>query len=196
RPLPQMNKKLEWNLDCILPLAGFDSYLKEIKKYLQKAADYTRDLSPSMAAESFKKTVDYTEDIKIRLSRLSYPGHLMESVNQKSLRARKLKGRAAALAVEVPDIFKYEWAYIPHIVNSPFYCYTYNFGELLTLSLYSLYRSDPDKYLSKILKIFKAGGSVSPQKILGELSLDMESEKFWQSGFKIIKKWQKELEEI
>ncbi|MDA3792730.1 MAG: M3 family metallopeptidase, partial [Elusimicrobia bacterium] len=99
-------------------------------------------------------------------------------------------------AVQVPEIFKYEWAYIPHIVNTPFYCYAYNFGELLTLSLYSMYKSDPGKYLPMITKILKAGGSVSPRNLLKSMGIDMESESFWKAGFKIIKRWQKELEEL
>ncbi len=99
-------------------------------------------------------------------------------------------------AVSVPNIFKYEWAYIPHIVNSPFYCYAYNFGELLAFSLYSKYKTDPGKYLPKIIKILRDGGSVSPRKVLNSVGIDMESEKFWETGFKIIESWQKEIEEI
>jgi oligoendopeptidase F len=39
-------------------------------------------------------------------------------------------------AVEVSDEFRYEWVSIPHIYNTPFYCYAYSFGQLLVLALY------------------------------------------------------------
>ena len=36
--------------------------------------------------------------------------------------------------MDIPEEFRYEWAYIPHIYHTPFYCYAYNFGDLLSLA--------------------------------------------------------------
>ncbi len=96
-------------------------------------------------------------------------------------------------AVEVDPIFRHEWSYIPHIVYSPFYCYSYSFGELLSLSLYSSYKKD-NKFFSKIENILSAGGSRDPQKLLMEIGIDICSEEFWQGAFNIINSWQEELE--
>ncbi len=96
--------------------------------------------------------------------------------------------------VEVDKMFEAEWSYIPHIVHTPFYCYAYNFGELLSLSLYGKYKSEGDKFVPKLEKILAAGGSEDPDKILKEVGVDMRSKEFWQKGFEIVEGWQRELE--
>ena len=42
-------------------------------------------------------------------------------------------------AVEIPSEYHWEWATIPHMLDVPFYVYSYNFGNLLVLGLYQLY---------------------------------------------------------
>ena len=99
-------------------------------------------------------------------------------------------------SVKIDKIFKYEWCVIPHIVNSPFYCYAYNFGELLSFALFARYKKEGKSFIAKIEKILAAGGSEDPDKILKKVGVDMRSEKFWQGSFEIIKEWQKELENL
>ncbi|MCX6726790.1 MAG: M3 family oligoendopeptidase, partial [Candidatus Shapirobacteria bacterium] len=45
-------------------------------------------------------------------------------------------------SVDLEENFRYEWAYVSHIFETPFYCYAYNFGELLSYSLYSRYKKE------------------------------------------------------
>jgi len=90
-------------------------------------------------------------------------------------------------AVKVPDIFKYEWAYIPHIVRSPFYCYSYAFGELLALALYHEYKIQGKTYLKKIKTILKAGGAMDPVELLESVGINIKSGTFWQEGFDLVK---------
>ena len=99
-------------------------------------------------------------------------------------------------AMKTDNIFKHEWMYISHIFESPFYCYAYNFGELLSLSLYSRYKTEGSKFIPKIKEILASGGSENPVIILDRVGVDMESEEFWKGGFKIIEGWQNELESI
>ncbi len=87
-------------------------------------------------------------------------------------------------SVKVQSQFGYEWLSIPHIYGSPFYCYSYAWGNLLVLSLYRQYKKEGAKdFAPKYLKILSYGGSESPEKILTETGFDVRSEKFWQSGF-------------
>jgi len=92
-------------------------------------------------------------------------------------------------AVAVADEFRLEWAYIPHIFHTPFYCYAYSFGELLSLALYARYRSQGSRFVSKIEKILAYGSSQSPDQILKEVGIDMADRKFWQGSFDILQGW-------
>ncbi len=98
-------------------------------------------------------------------------------------------------SVELHEDFAYEWSYIPHIFHSPFYCYAYNFGELLSLSLYAMYKQEgPTTFLPKLEKLLKSGGSEDPAKLLGSIGIDISDENFWQGGFTIIQEWVDRLE--
>ena len=43
-------------------------------------------------------------------------------------------------SVEVSPQFRYQWLAVPHIFQTPFYCYAYSFGQLLVLALYRRYQ--------------------------------------------------------
>jgi oligoendopeptidase F len=72
------------------------------------------------------------------------------------------------------------WSMIPHIFHTPFYCYAYAFGNLLTFALYnrvqegSLSRED-------YKDILRSGGSERPRDILGRYGIDIASPEFYQS---------------
>jgi oligoendopeptidase F len=94
-----------------------------------------------------------------------------------------------------PD-FAVEWTCIPHFFHSPFYCYSYSFGNLLSLSLFQRYRKEGQSFASTYVKILAAGGSQKPEKLLKEHDIDISSEKFWQAGFDYIKSQTRRLESI
>lgn len=89
-------------------------------------------------------------------------------------------------AVELSDEFKWEWITIPHIYDSPFYTYSYSFGQLLVLALYQQYRGEGTTFIPRYLKILSYGGSEAPVKILEEAGLDISAESFWQGGFDVL----------
>ncbi len=95
--------------------------------------------------------------------------------------------------VEVPDLFRYEWSYISHIFESPFYCYAYNFGELLTLSLYKHYKNDKIEGRKIIESILEAGGCENPKLLLNKFGIDIKSPNFWQNSFDMIDELVEEL---
>ncbi|MCC7289591.1 M3 family oligoendopeptidase [bacterium] len=97
-------------------------------------------------------------------------------------------------AVEVDDAFRYEWSYIPHIVHTPFYCYAYNFGELLSLALYARYKKEGKSFIATVERILSAGGSQDPHELLKSVGIDMTDKQFWQGSFDIIREWVERLE--
>jgi oligoendopeptidase F len=90
-------------------------------------------------------------------------------------------------AVKVPEEFQWEWLTIPHIYSSPFYCYAYSFGNLLVLALYRTYQQEGPRFVPKYLELLATGGSMSPDRILASVNVDMTSKVFWQSGFTTIR---------
>ncbi|RJQ21398.1 oligoendopeptidase F [Candidatus Woesearchaeota archaeon] len=116
-------------------------------------------------------------------------GATVEELN--ALYLKTLKEQFGAMGV--PDVFQHEWKYIPHIYHSPFYCYAYAFGNLLTLALYRMYEKEGREFVPKYLKLLSYGGSRPPADMLRELGVDITKESFWQEGFEIIRE---ELEEL
>ena len=97
-------------------------------------------------------------------------------------------------AVRVPEEFQWEWLTIPHIYASPFYCYAYSFGNLLVLALYRTYQQEGRRFVPKYLDLLATGGSLSPERILAAVNVDMTSKAFWQSGFATIRDMISQLE--
>ena len=90
-------------------------------------------------------------------------------------------------AVDIDEMFQWEWVSIPHIYATPFYCYAYSFGQLLVLSLYQRYKEEGEAFIPAYLKMLSFGGSASPEYVLHELGVDMSSADFWQGGFDVIR---------
>lgn len=99
-------------------------------------------------------------------------------------------------AVAVADEFGSEWAYIPHIFKTPFYCYAYNFGELLSLALYARYRADGPRFVPAIEAILAAGSSQPPDLVLKAAGIDMSSPQFWRGSFDVIGGWLRDLKRL
>jgi oligoendopeptidase F len=89
-------------------------------------------------------------------------------------------------SVDISDDFKHEWLYVSHFFHSPFYCYAYSFGNLITLALYQMYIEQGEEFVPRYLKFLSYGGSEKPMRIAAELGIDLESEVFWSKGFKLI----------
>ncbi len=100
-------------------------------------------------------------------------------------------------SLEVPTEFRYEWLSIPHIYQSPFYCYSYSWGNLLVMALYNEYKKQgAEAFAPGYIKMLSYGGAESPGKILGEAGFDITSRSFWQGGFDELSKIVSELEKM
>ena len=99
-------------------------------------------------------------------------------------------------SLSIPEEFRYEWSYIPHMFRVPFYTYAYSFGDLLSMSLYAKYKTEGKSFIPKIEKILAAGGSQDPVKLLKSIGIDITKESFWQGGFDTIKERIVELKEL
>ena len=89
-------------------------------------------------------------------------------------------------AVDVDEIFRYEWVAIPHFYSVPFYVYAYAFGQLLVLALYRQYKLEGESFKPRFREILAAGGSAAPAEILMNAGIDVRSADFWRGGFAVL----------
>ena len=95
-----------------------------------------------------------------------------------------------------PD-FEWEWVYIPHFYHTPFYTYSYSFGNLLVLSLYRQYKLEgSSSFVPKYFKILSAGGSRKPEELLMEAGIDISRQEFCQQGFDYVQEMIQQLKAL
>jgi oligoendopeptidase F len=99
-------------------------------------------------------------------------------------------------SVEVAPEFRHEWLSIPHIYQTPFYCYAYSFGQLLVLALYRRFQAEGEAFKPGYMRLLSYGGSARPEHILAEVGIDMRDRSFWQGGFDLVRARIDELEGI
>jgi len=99
-------------------------------------------------------------------------------------------------SVNVSEDFQTEWSCIPHFYHAPFYCYSYAFGNLLSLSLFQRYKKEGSGFASTYTKILSAGGSKKPENLLQQFGMDITKSRFWQDGFDYIKTQVDELSKL
>lgn len=94
------------------------------------------------------------------------------------------------------DEYKNYWMYIPHFIHSPFYVYSYAFGDCLVNSLYSIYQTNPDGFQGKYLTLLSAGSTKKYDELLKPFGLNPKKADFWQKGIDVLSGMIEELESI
>ncbi len=97
---------------------------------------------------------------------------------------------------EFDEEYKYYWSYIPHFIHSPFYVYSYAFGECLVNSLYGAYKKHPSGFEEKYFAMLEAGGTLHHKELLAPFGLSASDPKFWQMGLDVIISYINELEKL
>lgn len=106
-------------------------------------------------------------------------------------------GKLYGDAVRMVDAYKWGWAYIPHFVHTPFYCYAYSFGQLMVLALYEEYMKRGDDFKRDYLRLLALGGSLPPAQLIREtVGLDIEREDFWLQALAFIDRMMQRIESL
>lgn len=95
--------------------------------------------------------------------------------------------------VEMIEPYRWGWSYIGHFIQSRFYCYSYIFGELVTLALYRRYQQEGASFVPKYFALLSAGGSQSPVEALRPFGIDLGDPGFWQEGYDLVRELLDEL---
>ncbi|PIN88127.1 oligoendopeptidase F [Candidatus Woesearchaeota archaeon CG10_big_fil_rev_8_21_14_0_10_32_24] len=188
-------KQTELTSDACLPLAETASIFSEMLLSEKVLKD-----NPKAAKQMlFTKLDDLYASITRQAGfvRFEIQAHEMmkegKTIDEMSDVYLKMLKKQLGPKIEVDDIYKYEWCFIPHIYHTPFYCYAYAFGNLLTLAIYELYKEKGPSFARKIILMLEAGGSCEPIQIAKIVGADITSEKFWQKGFDVIKDMVKQI---
>lgn len=94
------------------------------------------------------------------------------------------------------DEYKYYWMYIPHFIHSPFYVYSYAFGDCLVNSLYGIYLQEPDGFEEKYITLLQAGSTQRYDELLKPFNLEPNNPEFWQNGLNVLNSFIDELENM
>ncbi len=86
------------------------------------------------------------------------------------------------------------WAYIPHFVHSPFYVYSYAFGELLVNAIFAVYQEGQPGFQEKYFDALRAGGSKHHSELLAPFGIDASDPGFWKKGVSVISRYIDELD--
>lgn len=179
----------EFTFHAPLPLAETASIFSEMvlsERLLKKYPDCAKELLFTKLDELYASIIRQAGFVRFEMKahKMLEAGKTIDEISKVYLQDLR---RQLGPKVEVDDIFAYEWCYIPHIFHTPFYCYAYVFGNLLTLALYETYKEKGPAYADKIVEMLAKGGSESPLEITKAVGADITSETFWQSGFDVIK---------
>ena len=108
--------------------------------------------------------------------------------------SKKLSGNA--ITPILPPEKNFSWSAIPHIFATPFYCYAYSFGMLVSLSLLEKYHREGNAMIEDYVRVLSAGGSVPPVELLQSIGIDPESSEFYDNAFALITRWVEEFEKM
>nr|WP_279614896.1 M3 family oligoendopeptidase [Dissulfuribacter thermophilus] len=89
-------------------------------------------------------------------------------------------------SVELTDEYSHWWSYISHFIHAPGYVYSYAFGELLVLSLISMFEQGQDGFVEKYIDLLSSGGKSDPYELLEPFNIDLNDTAFWNEGLKKI----------
>jgi oligoendopeptidase F len=99
-------------------------------------------------------------------------------------------------SVVYSDIYNWEWASIPHMLDVPFYVYAYNFANLLVIALYQQYLDEGDEFVPKFKTFLGSGSSASPNELTKTMGVDINNPDFWRQSLKYIEGMIDQLEEL
>ncbi len=99
-------------------------------------------------------------------------------------------------SVVYPDEFDWEWSSIPHMIDYPFYVYSYNFGNLLVMALYQQYKDEGKSFVPKLKNLLALGSSKSPDEITATVQADIRNPEFWRKSLRYIQSLIDELESL
>ncbi|NJM41834.1 MAG: M3 family oligoendopeptidase, partial [Anaerolineae bacterium] len=127
----------------------------------------------------------FRQNVLTRFEELAYAARAKGRLTGEQIGQMWLEANAPYYGEAVNQTKGYEWgwSYIPHFINTPFYCYAYSFGQLLVLALYGMYKREGASFVPKYTALLESGGSLAPREQMKLVGVDIADPNFWQVGF-------------
>jgi len=181
-------KQTGFNYNCSLPVAETASVFAEMLVFEDLLSEMTdeRDrlsLICHKIEDSFATV--YRQTVLTRFESLAYDARAKGRLSAQQINELWLQANAPYYgeALQMTNGYEYGWSYIPHFIGSPFYCYAYSFGLLLTLGLYGMYRREGASFVPKYTQLLESGGSLAAKDQMALIGIDITDTAFWQVGF-------------
>jgi oligoendopeptidase F len=154
--------------------------------YLMKREDFNMHGQAILACaiERMISTV-YRQNVLARFEKALYDLRKDHPVNEEEIcqlwwdENKKLYGAS----VEIVPAYRWGWAYIPHLVHLPFYCWSYIFGNLVSIILFENFVEQGDRFMKRIIRLFSSGSSAAPLEMLNEIGFDHRDDSLWDRSF-------------
>jgi oligoendopeptidase F len=140
----------------------------------------------------------FRQNVLTRFEELAYAARAKGRLTGEQIGQMWLEANAPYYGDAVNQTKGYEWgwSYIPHFINTPFYCYAYSFGQLLVLALYGMYKREGASFVPKYTALLESGGSLAPREQMKLVGVDIADPNFWQVGFDELERLVSEAERI
>lgn len=156
----------------------FDALREKITDPKEKLALYLQKIE-EIFATVFRQTAMYRFEQDLHALGQEKGELTTEEINTRWLvRQREMFGTS----VKMRDDYGYWWEYIGHFIHTPFYVYSYAFGEILTLSLFAKYRKEGATFVKNYHELLSAGGSKTPAEFLKPFGINLRDPQFWEQG--------------
>jgi oligoendopeptidase F len=156
----------------------FDALREKITDPKEKLALYLQKIEETFATV-FRQTAMYRFEQDLHALGKDKGELTTEEINTRWLvRQREMFGTS----VKMREDYGYWWEYIGHFIHTPFYVYSYAFGEILTLSLFAQYRKEGPAFVKKYQELLTAGGSKTPAEFLKPFGINLQDPRFWEQG--------------
>ncbi len=99
-------------------------------------------------------------------------------------------------SIKITNLYRCWWMYIPHFIHSPFYCYSYAFGELLVHGLFAKYDEGRTNFVNKYISLLSSGSTESPESLVKKVGIDISKDDFWESSMYLMRNLLKEAENL
>lgn len=127
----------------------------------------------------------YRQTVLTRFEQKAYAARTRGRLNGREIGALWLEANAPYYGdgLAMTPGYEHGWSYVPHFINTPFYCYAYSFGELLVQALYGMYRREGATFEPRYADFLATGGGMAPRDQVRMMGFDMSDPAFWQVGF-------------